>query len=360
MTIGRTGKPRIPAATAQLAPQAAGWHLTEPQPLPPPNGSAPFRVDIATIVAGTAPANELIIHTVGDTGGVKNPQDQQIVADWMTHDAQASGAVLFYHLGDVLYYNGDESVAYDQFYEPYVHYPNPIVAIPGNHDGDVVDKSKPLAGFLDQFCQPTPVHQPEAAEVPRDAMTQPNVYWTLTSPLAWIIGLYSNVPEGGLINADQAAWLAQEFAATPRGVALIVAVHHPVYSADAYHAGSPVIAAVLDTAAATAGRKPDLVLTGHVHNYQRFTRQDGGTYVVAGAGGYWHLHAMAQGTVVGNVYGDATLQAYTADRHGFLRLKILPGEIQGSYHSVPRSQESWSDPAGFVEVDTFTQPFATA
>ena len=46
---------------------------------------------------------------------------------------------------------------------------------------------------------------------------------------------------------------------------------------------------------------PDMVVTGHVHNYQRFTRtvhgDEGGDekevpYVVAGAGGFWHLQAM--------------------------------------------------------------------
>jgi phosphoribosylcarboxyaminoimidazole (NCAIR) mutase len=40
-------------------------------------------------------------------------------------------------------------------------------------------------------------------------------------------------------------------------------------------------------------------MTGHVHNYQRFTRPLNGRdvpYIVAGAGGYWHLHTMAHDT----------------------------------------------------------------
>ena len=56
---------------------------------------------------------------------------------------------------------------------------------------------------------------------------------------------------------------------------------------------------LIDEVRARSGRTPDLVLAGHVHNYQRFTRtlaQDGGSwqilYIVAGCGGYWHLHTM--------------------------------------------------------------------
>jgi len=54
--------------------------------------------------------------------------------------AAAGGASprFFYHLGDVVYFNG-QSINYpSQFYEPYQYYDAPIFAIPGNHDGDTV------------------------------------------------------------------------------------------------------------------------------------------------------------------------------------------------------------------------------
>jgi acid phosphatase type 7 len=41
-------------------------------------------------------------------------------------------------------------------------------------------------------------------------MTQPYVFWTLLAPFVTIIGLYSNVPEGGEIHNDQIGWLAAE------------------------------------------------------------------------------------------------------------------------------------------------------
>ena len=120
---------------------------------------------------------------------------------------------------------------------------------------------------------------------------------------------------------------------------------------------------LLDDASRTAKRFPDLVLAGHVHNYQRFTRTVSGRstpYIVAGGGGYWHLHAMARAPGGGPLTvpwpipgGDATLEAYAADRHGYLRLTVTAHEISGAYTTVPRPQESWSN--GPVQVvDTFT------
>ena len=93
----------------------------------------------------------------------------------------------------------------------------------------------------------------DAGEAARTAMVQPNVFWTLNSPFATIVGLYTNVPEGGVVEADQAEWFAGELAAAPKDRALIVALHHPVYSLDVYHSGSRTMAALLEAAVAKAG-----------------------------------------------------------------------------------------------------------
>jgi hypothetical protein len=85
-------------------------------------------------------------------------------------------------------------------------------------------KHHPGAGKGRNFGAPSPVHRPEANDAPRDAMTPPNVFWTLVTPLATIIGTYSNCPEGGQIQPDQAAWLESELAAALKGKAPIVAV----------------------------------------------------------------------------------------------------------------------------------------
>jgi hypothetical protein len=80
---------------------------------------------------------------------------------------------------------------------------------------------------------------------------------------------------------------------------LIVAVHHPAYSGDGARGSSSKVAKTLDDAFDQSGRRADLVLSGHVHNYQRFTRLFDGPeqipYIVAGAGGYPAKHYLLSG-----------------------------------------------------------------
>ena len=362
----RFGQPR---PSGRLHPtQAPLFKGSGFQPLPAPTGTAPFRLDLEDIVpdavAAARKAGGMALHMVGDSGGVKDPNPQLLVARGLEHDAGLAGAygvpAFFYHLGDVIYFDGQAQEYVPQFYDPYAHYPHPILAIPGNHDGDVFDdgaRTNPLpslATFVRNFCAGKPGgHSPDAGEATRTAMVQPNVYWTLTSPFATIIGLYTNVPAGGVVEADQAAWFEGELAAAPKDRVLIVAMHHPIYSLDTYHSGSKAMAALLEQATAKAKRRPDIVFAAHVHNYQRFTVADadgqGATpFYVAGQGGYHNLHKVAK--VAGQplmtpyqVPGEpgVTLESYYDDRFGFLRLEVSRDELAVSAYTVPRPQEKW-------------------
>src|SRR5207253_803268 len=101
----------------------------------------------------------------------------------------------------------------------------------------------------------------------------------------------------GVVEQDQVSWFQAELAAADKSKALIVALHHPPYSADDHHGASEPMRQLLGDAFTSSGRTPDLVLAGHVHNYQRFSVPHDGkalTYIVAGAGGYPNLHTMAQ------------------------------------------------------------------
>jgi hypothetical protein len=367
---------RIP--TRVIAP--ASLQLTVPhprqpnqsqQPLPTPTGKPPYHLSLDAVLPPAQmqliqSAQKLVFHVVGDTGGVKTPQDQQNVAEHMEADFDAPDPsdrpAFFYHLGDVVYYYGEASQYYSQFYEPYQLYPAPILAIPGNHDGDVQASSVPsLAAYVENFCAPTPRLTKEAGDVSRDAMTEPNVYWTLETPFATIIGLYTNVPEGGWLDDKQIAWLTSELSSAPTNKALILTMHHPIYSADVLHSGSQYMATILANAVQQSNRWPDLVLAGHVHNYQRFTRSLPGRevpFVVAGAGGYWNLHRMAldpQGNPLPLPYPvpgtDVTLESYCADRHGYLLLEATPSSLTGRYYAVPGSQPT-TQPVSLI--DTFT------
>jgi acid phosphatase type 7 len=115
----------------------------------------------------------MALHLVGDTGGVLDPTPQLLVANGLEQDAEVKGRfgspAFLYHLGDVIYCDGQAAEYYPQFYRPYEHYPNPILAIPGNHDGDrfdngqLVNPEPSLATFVRNFCQPqSGIHSPDA------------------------------------------------------------------------------------------------------------------------------------------------------------------------------------------------------
>ena len=328
--------------------------------LPPAPGAAPYHLDLSSILSDQAIQSihknkRLVFHSVGDTGGVNTTTYQAQVASYMEldfTDGDAAGAnpSFFYHLGDVVYYSGEVANYYWEFYEPYMHYPAPIFAIPGNHDGDVDPNdqfNKPtdsLKGFVRNFCAQAAIHLPEAQDSPRDAMTQPNVFWTLTTELATIIGLYTNVPEGGKIGDNQLSWFEQELGAAPTDRALILALHHPILSAYGPHPGSQYLKSIVENAAKTAGRNPDLVLTGHVHDYQRFTASINGkpvTTIVAGAGGYnQKLHQLDPKTFNPNgpTYkfdnGADVLEKFNDTQHGYLLIDVREDRILGSYLAV--------------------------
>jgi acid phosphatase type 7 len=300
-------------------------------------------------------------------GGIKNGMDQQLVAKGMEQDfdpatAFSDNPAFLYIVGDCVYYNGEIKEYYSQFYQPYEFYPRPIFAVPGNHDGENLPGDNTLDGFLRNFCSPEPVKMPESQDSNRTAMTQPNVFWTLLTPMANIVGLYSNVPSGGEIAQPQMDWLVNELKTLPGDVPLLLALHHPVYSADDHHGGSTHMKHLIESAATSAGRHPDMILAGHVHNYQRLTKtMNDGTqvpYVVTGAGGYFNLHhimkvsgeTMVTPVIFNDEEGDpVTLERYCADHHGFMKLEITDSLITGRYYMVPRPQDPYSKGNSLIE-----------
>jgi 3',5'-cyclic AMP phosphodiesterase CpdA len=243
-------------------------------------------------------SDHVTFHMVGDVGGIHSPEIQLAVAGAMANDAHSplDPARFLYILGDVVYYNGEASQYYPQFYEPYADYPGPILAVPGNHDGTPIHHSTPsLAAFVANFCTETPQVSPDARDVRRLTMTQPNVYFTLLTPFVTIVGMYDNVVSEGYLDDDQKRWLVSEMQAAPADLPLILTSHHPMLSLDQFHGPSENMEQLIDEAVQTSGRTPECVFAGHVHNYQRWEhRLPGGgdplPFVVSGGGGYWNLH----------------------------------------------------------------------
>lgn len=351
--------PRPPRKRSQaypgVHPLSTLTHRTQRfQPLPPPLGDPPYHYSLETSLPEIGSAKKIVFHTVGDTGGIKDADYQADVATKMKGDLnKAAGATdFFYHLGDVVYYNGEIDKYYEQFYEPCNHYSTPIISIPGNHDGDPVNASQTsLDGWVRYFMSPSAQVRPESQDAPRVTMSLPNVYFTLLCPLVTIIGMYTNVPEHGSIDSVQQQWLTNEFDTAPEDKALILALHHPIYSFDDHHSGSPAMADAVQHAINDSRRVPNMILTADVHNYQRIecTVSKGITipFLVAGHGGYYHLHGLTANPGKDGVGPEtkAHLIAANDKQHGYVTLTVDKQNISGFMTTVTDSKREGEDEA---------------
>jgi len=336
------------------------------QQLPEATSPYPYHLDIEKVLPGL-PDNKMVFHMAGDTGGLISPIFKHQVANEMTRQCHETASpadkpAFFFHLGDVVYNYGQAAEYYPQFFEPYEHYPGPVFAIAGNHDGDIdpfdPNKPKSLDAFMQVFCDNESRPILFAEDSSRKSNIQPNVYWTLKTPLADFICLYSNVPRFGAITAVQKEWFINElkFAAKNRNEkALIVCLHHAPYSADTNHGSSLHMQNFLNLAFEEANVTPDIVFNGHVHNYQRFSKQYSNgkivPFIVAGAGGFADLHKIApQGDPEfpdnSSLLDNVCLENYCDHTHGFLKITIEKTKerftLNGEYYTVSTSDNSSS------------------
>jgi acid phosphatase type 7 len=208
-------------------------------------------------------------------------------------------------------------------------YPKRIVSVPGNHDG----KSTPITNYLNAFCSaPSKWPAPWKGNTTdkRPAMIQPYVYWRFDTPLAYIVGLNSNIVNGGMLDdptvyplftkGPQYRWLVAELKAiaaanrknSPKK-AVLLAVHYPPYSGAANFdvrgdqaqgpspnaAKAPFLSVAVQTAFAESEQRPDAIFSAHAHLFQRitYTFADGSVMpcLVAGCGGHSPLEVLSDG-----------------------------------------------------------------
>jgi hypothetical protein len=327
-----------------------------PTPAPDPKGlvlDLKELVDSAEITAINK-AKQIVFHTVGDTGGIRDGAAQQtLVAEAMEADFSGSSAghpAFFYHLGDVVYYNSEPDHYANQYFKPYQYYPAPIVAIPGNHDSSpsTTDTPGDLSQFMKVFCDKKP--RPLVADFDRTSMIQPYVYFTLEAPFVKIIGLYSNNGEGpGVLDPDgdkaQLEFLEAEFKraaqarrSDPRAV--LVAVHHPLFSIGKDHGASPTMLGQVDKIMEKTSFIPDAFLSGHVHGFEFLVREYKGheiPYIICGTGGFNDdAHVKESIRLPATFEDDFSLAQFFDFQYGYMRMTIDSNYLTGEYVGVAK------------------------
>ena len=298
------------------------------------------------------PGAELSFFVIGDHGGVKAPGPQMAVAHAMEQRLAQSAPAFTFSVGDWVYFGGDVAGWDSQVYEPYEKVDVPFVGIAGNHDdargGDPPFPDLATRPALDEFmanmCTAAP-QIPDADpqfEYGRHTQCQPYCDWMLPLEAITIVGVWSNVPSGGVLQQSQLEYLTAQIKAAPTDRTLAVALHHPPYSIDSHHGGSQRMGDALDGVFASAGRCPELVLTGHVHDFQVFTRTLSGawgdatiTYVVLGNSGYHNLHPIASDYEPGMEVADGVICDYAdASQYGYVAMTVAGRKLAGEYVGV--------------------------
>jgi hypothetical protein len=288
---------------------------------------------------------------VGCSGDPKSGINTRAVAVAISSDKDLS---FFYHLGDMIYtISGSDSdtdggvpvkqyshkLWDDQLFGPYANFPKKIFAIAGNHDGKYSEKIAALRDFFKFFCADT-VEPPTGSEHRRQ-INQPYIYWSLDTPYSYIIGLYSNIANGGILDkptkytktnftkGPQYKWLVNELTTAaklkqPNGKKkpVLLTVHYPPYSgatnfnvrgdqskggppakkgkpAQPNNYNVPYLAQALQQAFTESGQRPDAIFSAHAHLFQRlnyrFANKDIMPCLVAGCGGHSPLEKLFKG-----------------------------------------------------------------
>jgi hypothetical protein len=367
-------------------------HKLLPLPFPAPRGGVEPRLTLQQVFGDNRRAiknimanGQVVFHATGDCGSTRGPQSQNEVADKMADDFQESDAKEIPQfnllLGDVVYNFGEAQYYYDQFYEPYRDYPAPILACAGNHDGMVSPEAHAtsLSAFLRNFCAASFGVTPEAGGLSRTAQIQPGVFFTFEAPFVRVLVLYSNTLEdpgviaGPQIGQSQLDFLRaalQRVKAEKYTGALLIADHHPPYTVS-QHGWSVELLAQIDALCEEAGVWPHAFLSGHAHNYQRFTRHRGdGTqipYVVCGNGGHNLARLVRKGQpplrtpqIIQAASGktdQVVLENYDDQHYGYLRIVATATQLRIEYHPASDGPAA-KTPDDSVTVDLGERSFA--
>jgi hypothetical protein len=361
-------------------------HKLHALPFPLPRGGVEPRLTLTDVLGGNdalvqdvVKARQLVFHSTGDCGSTRGPKQQNAVTDKMVSDFNETKREEIpqfnFLLGDIVYSFGEANYYYDQFYEPYRDYLAPILAVAGNHDGMVspLAHAKSLDAFLRNFCAEDFVVTPEAGGLSRTAQIQPGVFFTFEAPFVRIIALYSNTLEDPGVIADAnvgnsqlafvEAALRRVKAEKYKG-ALLFLDHHPPYTVSR-HGWSVELRQQLDDLCEKTRVWPHAFLSGHAHNYQRFTRTrpDGSQipYVVCGNGGHNVQRLQITGLRAPQIIQNASrsvdkivLESYDDTNYGYLRVIVDEKQLRIEYHPATDGKDT-KTPDDFATVNLATR-----
>jgi hypothetical protein len=364
-------------------------HKLKALPFPAPRGGTEPRLTLADVIGNNqalldqiAANGQIVFHSTGDCGSTKGPKTQNEVSDKMVSDFdetdQAEVPQFNFLLGDIVYNFGESQYYYDQFYDPYRDYHAPILAVAGNHDGMIspLQHEKSLQAFLRNFCSDCFEVSPDAGNLSRTAQIQPGVFFTFEAPFVRIVALYSNTLEdpGVIANSDIGnsqlkflkAALQRVKKENYRG-ALLFAHHHPPYVARGRHGWSVEMQQQIDAVCNEVGVWPHADLSGHAHNYQRFTRtRPDGTqipYIVCGNGGHNVQRLTTNGQpalrapqVIQTASKDTdavVLESYHDQNYGYLRIVVNSTQLRIEYHpAIDGAQTKTADDQVTIDLAT--------
>jgi Calcineurin-like phosphoesterase len=364
----------VPEPPAQREPfqgntRLADWSKQNLGPIPPIARKG--IMDLSEVIGDAGvqeiqDLGEIRFHALGDSGVGNAHEAEQISNEAATDYKPAAGGLnpaFLFHLGDVIYGNDKANHYGERFYSPYKRYPGKIIAIPGNHDGEVrAPADDPsLSAFLANFCVPIGTEsvpaQALATGVYRKTMAQPGACWMLDAPFLRIVALYSNRIENfgylegktkaGALDSSQIDWLRTTLSNIKKDnnkKALIVATHHPPYSSSG-HNGSFETLNTIDKAFDDTGVTPDAFLSAHAHNYQRYTRKMKGKqvpYIVVGTGGM-PVQRVVPATGQPGATPDVTYDAAVASL-GYLYVTVSSKQIKFDFWQLGGDHNTAFDP----------------
>ncbi len=292
---------RVPSSRESAT--AAGWHCTKLGSFRRllPRGHVPFSW------INPLPLWRSAI-VMGDTG--EGDGSQYALVPGLLKEG--GGSDFMFILSDVIYPAGGIDDYEDRFYRPYKDYPQPIYAIPGNHDW-----YDDLTGFMFHFCgrdDPAPKvagpgsawkrflrklfwrHAPKGdakaiarmqalRSLPSQQAHQPGPYVAIDAGPLVLVGIDTGIT--GDIDRDQGEWLRRISRASDKPKILLTG--KPLRVNGELHPGRIEGGGTVDEIVQAPGHNYVAAIGGDVHNYQRYpvTLADGRTiqYIVSGGGG---------------------------------------------------------------------------